>query len=179
VGTRIYRVIGDVDRFQAFLLDEADPPVEAWLFDGTPRARSWQPPAVYVDQLRLEVPDIWTLVGAAVLIFDERIEELLGPELYRVGELLPIFYQGQRLRLLNILLDINCLDPTRRDWEVEPEPYVFIEHRLPESGLFKVPETDTAEILCVERDDDVEPSFRHLVARYELSGLQFQLLSST
>lgn len=148
---RVYRVRGDVNNYQALLADDKD----IWRtpqlrLDGVPRQEGWVPPNVYSDQPRLKSPDIWTLVGCSGLIFTpdaemlEHLEVILGI----AGELLPLPYQDETFLLLNILQVINCLDQDRTRWVGEdqglraaPKKYEFVADRIPESTLFKIPET--------------------------------------
>src|SRR4029077_9984253 len=74
---------------------------------------------------------------------------------------------------LNILRDIDCLNPDAyriNDLEVYTD---FIAHRLPESGLFKIPQVDHLQIFYLERDDD-EETLREAIERHGFSGLSFR-----
>jgi hypothetical protein len=128
---------------------------------------------VFVEHPRLKRPEVWGLPGIAALAFDLETVEKLEPFLSRSGELLPVFPSDDEMKILNVLEDVECLDfenstlgPVR--WRLS-----FLEQRLPAaSGLFKVPESDAAMILCLERAG--EESFRDRVERCGLTGLTFE-----
>jgi hypothetical protein len=184
--SRVYRVVGDVEHYQAFLLDLPRGSPDALrhlLFDGTSRGSSWTPPPIYVDDPKLKEPDIWTLVGSAVLIVDSAVKMKLDLSVEFACESLPIKYHDRDLELLNITSAINCLDRGASHLESDDdysddddEQYVFIEHRLPEPGLFKVPETATAEVFCVQYSDAPSEGFKSAVEARGFTGLAFQLV---
>lgn len=181
---RVYRVRGEVNDYQALLAHDSDIwKTDALRLNGTPRTDGWIPPRVYSDQPRLKTPDIWTLVGCAGLVFPEEVIGPLDVILGRAGELLPLPYHGKNLFLLNILQDINCLDSDRSRWVGEEhgrrsavKTYEFHPNRIPESTLFKIPETDRAEVLCAEGILDREDEFKAVVEDAGWKGLRFQLL---
>jgi hypothetical protein len=171
----------DLDRYQSLLFDLPDPDyLEEFCFDGRPKEPHWTTPPVYIDAPRLERPDFWHLVGAAVLVMDIKVMDLLEPHLSMAGELLPVIVSGstETLYALNILRDIDCLDPAHYvPCELSLRPY-FLEHRLPESGLFKLPQTDATQMFLLERSDDAD-SFRRRVEQNKLRGIEFQRVWSS
>ena len=176
----VHKLEWDVDRFQVFLYDLPDPPLEMFLFGGTPRLESWVPQPIYVEKPRLEPPDIWHLVGAALLLMNEDVIAQLEPFVSRAGELLPFVVAGtdEEMFGLNILEDIDCLAPGSYSLDGLAAYPDFVEHRLPETGLFKVPILDTVDVFSVERSDD-DDSFRRRVEANGLRGLSFCEVWST
>ncbi len=172
----------DVNRFQALLIDlpESQTPVSTFTFGGVSKADAWSPLPVYSDRPRLEEPDIWHLVGCAVLVMSKATVEALEPFVSMAGELLPVISSetSDELYALNILEDVACLDPTAYDLDALTLYPRFIEHRLPETGLFKVPQIDTVDIFCVERSDDHD-SFRSRVEARGLGGVTFKRVWSS
>jgi hypothetical protein len=165
----------DLERYQALLYDLPDIPAGLRIFDGTSKEDWWEPPPVYSDMPRLEAPDLWHLVGPAAFVMTAATAELLGEFLHPAGELLPVRVAGtdEPFVVLNILRDIDCLNPDGYridDLEVYSD---FIEHRLPESGLFKVPQLDDVFIFCLERSDD-ERTLRETLDHHGLTGLRFE-----
>ena len=80
---------------------------------------------------------------------------------------------GHEFFALNILKDIDCLNPDAirvEELNIQPD---FLPRRLPESGLFKVPHLDTTHIFYLERSDDPD-SFIRTVDVNELTGLRFE-----
>lgn len=181
---RVYRVRGAVNGYQSLgAHDNAVWQTQPLWLDGTPLAGDWIPPSVHSNEPRLKVPDIWTLVGCAGFVFPPAIVERLATVLGTAGELLPLRYQRETLFLLNTLQDINCLDHHRTSWTVEalgvrasPTTYAFHPHRIPGSTLFKIPETDRAEVLCVEGIRDRHDEFKATVEDAGWKGLIFDLL---
>ena len=142
--TTVFRVgWTDLDRYQSLLVDLADPPYEVWdQFAGAPLADAWVPLPVYIEQPRLEQPSFWKLIGAAVIAMEDEVIDLVAEFIYPVGELLPLIESGtgRKFSALNILRDIDCLSPSAVQVESLTFTPDFLAHRLPESGLFKVPQ---------------------------------------
>ncbi|HVS85892.1 MAG TPA: hypothetical protein VHD91_09695, partial [Gaiellaceae bacterium] len=78
----------------------------------------------------------------------------------------------RELLALNILCDIDCLDEENTSNSSLGHRFAFLEHRLPETGLFKAYDFDTVLIFHVERDDD-EDSFRRRVEGVGVEGIEF------
>lgn len=181
---RVFRVRGDVNSYQALLADdEAVWSTDRLALNGTPRASNWQPPTVYSDQPRLLAPDIWTLVGCAGLVFPPPAQERFDLLLAVSGELLPLPFEGEVFFLHNNLQDINCLNVEASGWlhdengrRVLLKRYEFHSRRLPESSLFKIPQTDTVEVLCIEGLLDPEEDFKAIVEHEGWTGLRFEPL---
>jgi hypothetical protein len=171
----VYRVGWDATRFQYLLYDLAHPGFDLFQFNGTSRLDSWTPQPVYVYEPRLEPPDIWHIVTAAVLVMSQSVVEALEPFISQAGELLPLRMVGSddELYALNILRDFDCIDWTEADLDDLKLYPNFIPHRLPESGLLKVPPLDTAHIFYLERDEDGD-SLRARIDQRELKGLTFE-----
>ena len=57
--------------------------------------------------------------------------------------------------------------------------HVFHEHRLPEAGLFRIPETLSAEVFAVTSDiDRPEDDFYQWYKKQNYTGLQFAPMTS-
>jgi hypothetical protein len=176
----VYRIRFEGSRFQALAYDLPNPDMRLWHFGGQSKADSWIPQPVFIDRPRAEPPDIWHLFGAAVLVMSRETIVNLEPFVSAAGELLPLIVSGwnERLFALNILEDIDCIEPSAYsldDLELYPH---FIEHRLPESGLFKIPQTDTVDIFCLDRDEDLD-TFPGRIQAHGLRGIAFQRIWST
>jgi hypothetical protein len=146
----------DPDRYQWLSYDTAEAPPEITSFNGVPKGDWWEPQPVWRPYPKRERPDFWMLAGVAAIAFAPETAEELGEFLHPVGELLPVYERDteEPFLVLNILRDVDCLNPAAYaidDLEIFTE---FIEHRLPDSGLFKIPQVDSIEIFSVERDDD-------------------------
>jgi hypothetical protein len=165
----------DLNRFQSFLFDLPEPTLETFFqFAGVPLQDSWSPQPIYSHQPRLQRPSFWHLFGTAVIVMDQEVIDLVGQFIYPVGELLSLRESGtnEQFYALNILRDIDCLNPhAYRIDELDVRPD-FIPHRLDESGLFKVPQLDTTHIFYLERSDDDASLIRTIELR-ELTGLRF------
>jgi RHS repeat-associated protein len=174
VSSTVFRIAFDASDYQTLTYDLKDPPIDLWHFDGRSRVASWSPQPVYIERPRLQRPDFWHLFGAAVIVMGPPTIEALEPFITAAGELLPLVVSGtnEELLALNVLEDIDCVDPAayRLD-DLILDPH-FLEHRLPESGIFKIPQTDTVDIYYVERDYDTD-SFRKRILDYGLRGIDF------
>jgi hypothetical protein len=176
----VHRIGFDVVAYQALVFDLPNPTREDFRFAGQSKLVSWVPRRVYVDGPRRERPDIWHLFGAAVLVMSESIVALLEPFVTGAGELLPLVVSGtdEELLALNVLEVHDLIDPAAYSLDtLELYPH-FLAHRLPESGLFKLPQTDTVDIFHLERVED-DDSFRARVERHALKGIEFQRVWSS
>lgn len=164
----------DLDRYQSFLYDLPDVPRELYRFDGQSRRDSWTPQPIYAERPRLEPPDLWHLWGTATIVMAPPVAELLADFVDPVGELLPLRRSGtgETFLALNILRDVDCLDPAGDNLD-ELELYtMFVEDRLPESGLFKIPQCDDVAIFYLDRAGE-EETLREAIERHDLHGLLF------
>lgn len=172
----VYRIRWeDVNRFQALLYDLPEIPRELRVFDGRPKSEWWEPVPVYSDAPRLEVPTFWHLIGVATIVVTPDIATEFERFFVPAGELLPLRLSGTGIEFfaLNILNDVDCLNPAAYDLD-DLELYTdFLEHRLPESGLFKIPQVDEVEIFYLERLGD-EHSFKDLVEENGYRGITFE-----
>jgi hypothetical protein len=140
-----------------------------------PRRPIQEPVPLDSDAPRLEVPDIWHLLGSAAFVMSSGVVERLAGFLHPVGELLPVRVVGasDSFEVLNILRDVNCLNPEADridDLEIYSD---FVEHRLPESGLFKIPQLDTVDIFYLERTGD-DDTLQNALDCNGYSGLRFE-----
>jgi hypothetical protein len=174
---KVFRVRTDVNHFQYFLPENrSDYPI-LMDFDGTSKAKSWKPPPVYILKPKHKKGDFFNF-GTGYLILSSRARDVLGEFLEMAGELLPLPYKGETYSLLNVTECIDCLDQKKTEFypDQAPKKYAFHPDRFVESQLFKIPETDKAEILLVEGRDDPEEEFRHIVEANKLQGLIFEQL---
>jgi hypothetical protein len=182
---KIYRVRPDVNHYQYFLLEDNKLLLSDMLkFDGTPKAENWVPPAVYIYEPKLKAgnfPDLWTT--ATIVVDEVALKHLLG-FLEWSGELLPLPHEGKLYHVVNLTGCYNVLDVHRTKWRYEKgtlpiDRYVFHRKRLPETPLFKIPETCTYEVLTCEGRNDPEHEFKGRVEQLGLKGLRFEELWSS
>jgi hypothetical protein len=170
----------NLSRYQSLLYDLPDVPSGLRVFNGRAKESWWEPPPVYVEQPRLEAPDFWHLFGVGTFVMKPRLAETLGAFLHPVGELLPLRLSGanETLLALNILRDIDCLNPSAVDIDSLEVYSDFVPHRLPVSGLFKVPPVDRVHIFYLERSDD-PASLRTVIETNRYRGLRFDPIWSS
>ncbi len=175
---RVYRVKNDVDNFQYFLTRDSGDYARLNM-DGTPRAETWNPPAVYIYKPRLQKGDFFDSSGSA-LIASPRATETLRLHFEQAGELLPLPYGGEVFTLLNVTECIDCLDQDRTEWRLAPDgtklairKYAFHRDRF-SSDIFKIPETCVSEVLVVEDRRDPADEFRYVLTAANLRGLVFE-----
>jgi hypothetical protein len=133
-------VLPAVGSFQSLLVDvpEDEMPLA---FDGQPIGDRWTPPSVYLCDPMSPPPDIWYVHVLGALAFTPGTVELLEPFLSVAGELLPVDMPdgAGRLAALNVTTVVDWLDWAPEAFDVGEMRPTFVEHRLGEAGLFKIP----------------------------------------
>lgn len=168
----VYRVTADVNHFKSLHTDSFF--VE---FDGTRKALSWKVPVVYSLHPLRDEGDVWGCwFGGEVFAVNERAQEILRPFLDQSAEELPVRMKGQKLKVVNVVEVVNCLDAkkskTTKDLPHDIQKYVFHRQRFTFS-LFKIPEQRLTHIFCVEGLNDPEHEFKGSVEANGLRGLRF------
>jgi hypothetical protein len=154
---------------------------DAFQFDGTAKRNSWKSPEVFsLRPWRLR-PDLWNLESVAGIVFSVELTNELRPILEAAGELLPIRYGLESLSLLNVIASVDYLQPGVPGPKTGQQPgegtsrrYSFDLARMPESSIFKIPETAETEILCSVGIRDPDREFKPVVERLGLKGLVFR-----
>jgi hypothetical protein len=172
----------DVERFQAYLYDLPDDRLslhDHMLLNGESRFDTWEPLPIYSDQPNLEEPDVWYHTATHLPVMDLDVINALEPFISEVGELLPLVVSetGETVYMLNVLVVRNSIEPhaySVDDLLLYPR---FAEHRLPDSGLFRLPQLAGA-LFYVERDDDNDTLMRRLRNR-GFRGISFIPVWST
>ncbi len=182
----IFRVRLDCNRFQTLQ------PTDLRIWEGTTfkmscksKMDSWPSPSVYVPD-PLDAPGNFFDLCPGGLVVDTFALEKLRDIFEMAGELLPLSCADNSFYLLNVLECWNCLDDSRCKWvlgrstgaKIRITEYSFYRDRVPESTLFKIPETAGKEILTVSGIKDPDDEFKSLVERQGLSGLIFEKLWS-
>jgi hypothetical protein len=176
----IYRVSVDVERYQTLVpKDERIWTSSQLVFDGR-RKLDWIPCETYVlNPLRTRGNFFHLCPGA--LVFDETAYSALDESLERSGEILPITTEGGggQLYVLNVTECVNALDHAKAEWAYSTDGerklglkrYAFHLNRLPDSSLFKIPETARGDVLVQSRA--LEEGFLEVYRSKELRGLVF------
>lgn len=175
---KVYRIRPDVTQFQKLFPDDDSIWSTGMLtFDGTPKASIWCPPKVFVLKPKLKRGNFFG-VAAGALVADPKACGELAFLLEVSTEMLPLPFEGQELKLINVIACVNVLDQdkTLRSPVGKPTKYVFKPNRFTESPLFKIPETDVCEILTIEGLKDPEDEFKFNVESRGLTGLTFEEL---
>ncbi len=181
---KVYRVSPDVNKFQYFLLDDHECGLTKMMdFDCTPKTEEWVAPAVYTFNPKRTNGNFPALCATATLVVDEVALKQLADLLEMSGELLPLPHNGSIYHVLNVTDCVNALDERKTQWRYEQnsgpiETYHFHARRLPETPLFKIPETYRTEILTIEGQKDPDDEFKGRVERLGLKGLVFEELWS-
>jgi hypothetical protein len=179
---KIYKARPDVDRFQYLLLADERDRRDFPSFDGR-MVEQWRPPGVFSYQPQLQAGDFWGFnMTAATWATTPDATERLARFLLRAGQVLPVRYGGEDFGLLNVTECVECLDHDATLWRLgatsrQPtmiEKYAFRADRLPESTIFKIPETARGQILCIEGRGDPEDEFKPTAQRLGMTGLSFR-----
>ena len=175
---RVYRVEFQLDAFQSLLIDGSDEAVDAWTddndLDGRSKSGRWVPPHVYVHNPLYPTPDFWYVWGLAGIAIERDTENDVRDYLGSVGELLPLAYEDIALEVCNVTTVVDCLDveKTERRASGVIARYHFLVDRLPDSPLFKIPETADIEMFCCSQGTAGE-DLKSVVEQRALSGLRF------
>jgi hypothetical protein len=182
---RIYEVVPDVNHYQSFQFDypDADPfwKSNQWTFDCAPKASTWVPLKVNIVGPKLKRGNFFNL-GSGVVVLDAHATDALRTLLEMSGELLPLTYKGEQFTVLNVADCVEALDDSKTKWvygkstgaTIKIEQYAFHRHRLPETPLFKIPETNKSAILTIEGMKDPQDEFKPSIERFGLTGLTFK-----
>ncbi len=182
----IFRIRLNSNEFQSFLpVDASIWQTDVLKMDCKSKLSTWKPPEVYIQNPKRERGNFFHLCSGAVVV-DSATAERLRTVFEMTGELLPLACEGLAYYLLNVLECVNCLDQRETEWvlgkttgsRVRIKEYHFHKSRLPESTLFKLPETAAAEILCVAGLKDPEDEFKAQVETVGLKGIRFEKLWS-
>lgn len=142
---------------------------------------AWYPPSVFIYEPFLKKGDFYQSNGSCLIVNSTALKLLKGFFL-DAGEILPLHYKEDSFSFINILRCYDCLDKDNTEWMTGlkgfiPEKYVFKRQFLPETGLFKIPETHAGEILIhVNNNKPVEDDFTYVVKYNNLEGIDFELL---
>lgn len=174
----VYRLVGDVDRFQYVQMFE-EIMSEIYPLDGTEYGRAWVPSEAWLGNEEGLIPDIWPMVGCAtVALGSADVARLLKPALDGV-ELLGLPVGKKRLRMINVLSVVDALDPKRVERDSDDpaliRKFAFDPTRI-KTSLFKIPERVTTDIFTIEGLFPREKEFKFLVESNGLKGAKFELL---
>lgn len=158
-------------------------------FEGVPK-NDWNPapiePTGYLGKplrlpstKKLPEPDVWGIYDGAFAVWTEFLKK--NPELERIltraGQLLMQPFKDKELTICNILVCVNCIDEERTLYhgplKVVQCPF-FVPTELPESKLFKIPQSPT-KIFAWEDSDSIDPQndFKAWVEKRKLTNIYF------
>ncbi len=149
------------------------------LLDGSEKRSMWKRPLqAVVDGKRLPEPDIIGL-GNGDLVLHKRSLDLLGPEIEKYAELLPVSWKGGKGFLINILGLSDCMDKKATIWLRDEETgerliverVAFRKRRVPKGRMFRV-RGEPYAVFCTDVSLDGDGFFT-AVKRHRLSGIQF------
>ncbi len=173
----VYRVTPDFDRYQYLQADDVAAAM-SYRLDGQRIGAAWTPLAVYIASPKAAKGDfVGCMFFPAAFCVTREAAPHLVTFLDQSCETLPLDVEGEQLFLCNVTCVANCLDKkASRHKAGLPhwiEEYQFHPHRF-EFSLFKIPETATAEVLCVEGLAAPEDEFKGAVEKAGLKGLKFE-----
>jgi hypothetical protein len=181
---KVFRVVPDVRNFQTLTPDDMDWWADfALSIDCFPKKDVWKPSMFYVRQPKLRVGNFWDITPG-FLVADDKAAAHVEEFFEMAGEVLPLPFEGRVFSLLNVTQCLNCLNHEASQWREpaartgRPLKYVFHPRRMDEAGLFKIPETQRAEVLFLEREGDPETEFKAAVESHGFTGLIFEELWS-
>ena len=185
----IYSVRNDVKTYRYVLPTDAETTrQEPLLFDCERLLEGWKPPEVFVCEPKLKRGNFMGVGMGGPFACDEqtRYHDEMAQLLEMSGELLPLPLENNTWYIMNVLECINALDREHSEWHPSmqtmkiggPKKCVFHANRVPETPLFKIPETSRGEILCAENAYDPAYEFKRMYEHLGLTGLRFEKLWS-
>lgn len=180
----VYKVIEDVNNFRCLLPEDESAWASAMLtFDCLPKGNAWKAPKMRCPNPKLKPGHFWSLMGIGAFILTAHATDKLRTQLEIAGELLELPYKDDMFYAINVLQCADCLDQEatvfRRtaDGKILTswiDKYVFNSKWIPESSIFKIPETSRGSIYVCEGRIDPEDEFKWIVEHEGLTGLKFQ-----
>jgi len=162
-------------------------PPDAFDTRGGKKTENWYPPAIrwFDDDGRkldkYKDPDISYIGGADNLIFSPHATELIRPVVDDVAELLPIPFNGETWAFLNVFNRVDAFDETnskyaiyesgKRGWLEKP---AFFPDKVPHAKLFMIPENRTRIYYAEHHPDNNPNTFKNVLEKNKLFGLQLK-----
>ncbi|CAN5539923.1 hypothetical protein BH09VER1_BH09VER1_23970 [soil metagenome] len=154
-------------------------------FDGTSRLLDWKPPEFHVHNPKKARTDFYTgLTGAISMTSEMRFHPILMAYFEKAGELLPIKLEtGEDLFILNVTSIADALDLEQAVMRKNPstgvpvaiQQYAFNVERLPNSSIFKIPETKKVNILAYSgRAKSPVDEFLSVFLELKIAGLKVE-----
>ncbi len=181
---KIFRILPEFDVIQSINpSNETD--WDFFNFEGLPKSDNWRLLEFYVvNPLRKRANFFIMGSGASMLVMDETASNKLAHFWSKAGELLPIKLEtGETLYILNVVEVANALNIKMTLFDLYEDgtrgrilkPY-FYSNRLPESSIFKIPETAKTVILTFSGVFGESDEFYSAYLKSGLTGLEFDLL---
>lgn len=184
---KVFRLEASVNDFRTLLPADEQLWSTGYLsFAGLPRRKDWHGLRAYVTN-PIKPPADFMGFGSGTVAVSEEAAENSRTFFEMAGELLPVDIEdGGRCYLLNVTECFNALDKEATKWilgaktqqPIQIEKYEFHANRLPESTIFKIPETVKGEILVSERTGEALDEFKAFYEQQGFTGLKFLQLWS-
>ena len=176
---KVFCVRCDVNNFQIFhLVGEVDYFSNPYkCIDLSPKASTWVPPEVYIDQPLTKRGDFFEFWSCFAFAISPRAFKVLKDILLPAGELLPLIHEGVEYKVFHVVERFDCIDKKRcPDWEdqmMNSEPKLVLKRKLlPPFSIFKF-EGDAVDYYVIERTGDPKTEFKAAVEHHGLTGLKF------
>jgi len=153
---------------------------------GVKKTGSWTPPSIewFDDDGRnldkYKDPDISYISGPSNLIVSPRTYELIAAAVSDVAELLPLSFDDETWYLLNVFNQVDALDKANSRYKIYRSGKIgwliapaFFADKVPHNKLFKIPEDPTTIYFAEPHPDDSENSFKNIVEKNNLFGIEF------
>ncbi|SRR6266536_6219287 len=134
-GLAISLLDWDVSRYQQLTYDLADPTLDLFAFDGRRRLESWRTLSVVVADSLLERPDLWRPGGAEMLVLADDLAPRLAPTFGDDVELLPVTFEEEDFRIVNVCNVVDCLDRASSRFGTLAMELSFDPSRVPADGF--------------------------------------------
>jgi hypothetical protein len=178
---KIYKITADANEYQWVMPKNEKSLLAELAFDCISKQEVWQPLDMYIFNPKKRKGNFYSLGGIGALVFDKSTLDSMLTQFEMAGEILNINVGNEGLYTLNVLECINALDENRTKWKLYENgargrilEYAFYINRLPESSIFKIPETSKTEIFTYSGIKDPLDEFYHLYMQHDMQGLVFE-----
>jgi len=186
----IYSLSLDPSNEKTFVLKKRTKDLhESEVFDATgeKKANCWESPAVqwYTDRRRnldkYKDPDISYIFGPPNLILSPRTANIMLPVVEGVAELLPVLFNDEVWYFMNVFNKIDAMDKANSHYKVYESGEVghlvkpaFFPDKVPHAKLFMTPENRTRIYYAEHHTDDNPNTFKNVLEKNKLFGLQLK-----
>jgi len=183
----VYAVLPDIANKKIFIMPDSYKLQRIRDFNtGEKKGSNWNPPGIewFSDGRhnfdKYKDPDISYISGPGNLIVNPRTHDLIAHVVNDVAELLPLPFNNEIWYLLNVFNQAGAMDKANSRYKIYRSGKIgwliapaFFADKVPHNKLFKIPEDPTTIYFAEPHPDDSENSFKNIVEKNNLFGIEF------